>query len=53
MTTETIARPEVCPDPFEHDRLYAQRETTWRLTAAQRAAEQAHGCGWCGGRRPS
>lgn len=37
----------ICPDPYGHLRLWTQREVTWRLTPAQRAAEMAHGCPWC------
>lgn len=46
-------RAAPCPDPFEHDRRYDQREQTQRLTPAQRAAEVEPGhCAWCGGVRP-
>jgi hypothetical protein len=38
----------VCPDPVGHQRLYGERETTWRLPAGQRQAETAGGCPWCG-----
>ncbi len=40
-------KPSQCADPYGHLLLWSSRETTWRLSPAQRAAEQANGCPWC------
>jgi hypothetical protein len=52
----TITVDPLCPDPDNHARLFAQRETTWR--EASRAVMQltlaALGyCPWCGGEKPT
>jgi hypothetical protein len=49
MTTPSIAPPALCPDWVGHRDLYAIRDTSWRLTAEQKRADWADGCGWCGG----
>ena len=40
---------DVCPNPFEHDRLMGQREQTWREPVRHGATDR---CPWCGGRLP-